>query len=98
MEGNSCLSKPILETCVFAKGRVNFHHSNIAGTGWVLPESDVEMAQQVSAENQLLVLSRLTRNEEMQGPGELKGGWQDSAVKSRAVPILEGCRWTDWNH
>lgn len=64
----------------------------------MLPESDVEMAQQVSAENQLLVLGRLIRNEEMQGPGELKGGWQDSAVKSRAVPILEGCRWADWDH
>lgn len=60
MEGNSCWSKPILESCVFAKGRVNFDHNSGAGTGRALPDDDVEMAQQVSAENQVLVFCRLT--------------------------------------
>lgn len=60
MEGNSCWSEPILETRVFGKGRVNFHHNNVAGIGRALPD-DVELAQQVSAENQVLVLCRLTK-------------------------------------
>lgn len=61
MEGNSCWSKPILETRIFAKGRINFHHNNVAGTRWALPHDNVEMAQQVSAENQLSVLGGLIK-------------------------------------
>lgn len=59
MEGSSCWSKPILETCIFAKGRVSSHHSNVAGKGGALLDDDAEMAQQVSVENQLLVRSGL---------------------------------------
>lgn len=59
VEGNSCWSKPILETRVFSKGRARFHHNKVAGTGQARPDSNAEMVQQVSAENQLLVLGWL---------------------------------------
>lgn len=60
MEGNSCWFKPILETHLFAKGRANLHHK-VAGTGRALLDSNVEMIQQVSAENQLLVVGGLMK-------------------------------------
>lgn len=56
MEGNGCWSKPILETCIFAEGRVNFPNNNVAGIGWAWSENSVEIVQQVSAENQLSLL------------------------------------------
>lgn len=60
MGGDGCHSEPILENRIFTKGRVCFGR-DIAGTRWALPDNDVEMAQQVSAENQLLVLGRLMK-------------------------------------
>ena len=97
MEGNSCWSKPILETHVFSKGRAGFHHNKVAGTGQAPPDSNAEMVQQVSAENQLLVLGRLLGIQETLEPGGLSG-WQDSAIKSRDVPVWVGCRWIDGDH
>lgn len=74
------------------------HHSNIAGTGRAQPGNNVEMAQQVSAENRVLVLHRLTKG--CRGCWGLVGarqGRQESATKRKAVSILVGCRWADWD-
>lgn len=95
MEGNSCWSKPILETRLFAKGRANFHHNKVAGTGRARPSRAAMQtwSSRCQQRTNFWYSAGSGGMEEMLARPGLSQGWQDSVLKSRAVPV--GCRWAD---
>lgn len=95
MGRNSCWSKPILETRVFAKGRASFQATRLlAQDGGTARRQCRDGPAGVSREPTFGARAR-PGMQEAPGPGGLRQGWQDSVTKSRAVPTSMGCRWAD---